>query len=121
VGAVRTAADASAALLAVLDGAGVVIHASASPEIVDRLVDDLRHIGAVDHRRVPRGAGPQIGQEALQLLALLAAGRTLGDAASSMGLSRRTADRRLAEARDALGVGRTVEAVSHARRLGWIG
>lgn len=55
------------------------------------------------------------------ILALLASGRTLGDAAVALALSRRTADRRLALARAALGVERTVEAVARARALGWLG
>jgi DNA-binding CsgD family transcriptional regulator len=107
-------------MLAVLDGDGVVVHASAPPEVLDRLLDDLRHIGPVDHRRVASAPAPVLGAEARGLLVLLAAGRTLADAAGTLGLSRRTADRRLAEARMALRVGRTVEAVAAARRLGWL-
>ena len=64
---------------------------------------------------------PSIDPDAVAILAILAEGRTLGDAASTLGLSRRTADRRLAEAREAFGVERTVEAVSRARRLGLLG
>jgi hypothetical protein len=37
-----------------------------------------------------------------------------------LGLARRTADRRLAEARRTLGVSRTTEAIARARRLGWL-
>ena len=37
-----------------------------------------------------------------------------------LGLARRTADRRLAEARRGLGVTRTTEAIARARRLGWL-
>jgi DNA-binding NarL/FixJ family response regulator len=44
---------------------------------------------------------------------------TLGQAATELGLSRRTADRRLAEARLALGARRTTEAVVLARQAGW--
>jgi DNA-binding NarL/FixJ family response regulator len=121
VGKVRTAADASAALLAVLDGAAIVMHACAPPEILDRLLGDLRHVGPVDHRRDSEPASPTLDAEARELLALLAQGRTLGAAAAALGLSRRTADRRLAEARTALGVERTVEAVAQARRRGWLG
>jgi DNA-binding CsgD family transcriptional regulator len=121
VGDVRTVADASAAMLAVLDGAGVVIRACAPPEVLDRLLGDLRHVGVVEHRRAPEAAMPVLDREARELLGLLAQGRTLGDAAAALGLSRRTADRRLADARAALGVERTVEAVAQARRRGWLG
>jgi len=121
VGDVRTVADASAALLAVLDGAAVVIRACAPPDVLDRLLGDLRHVGRVDHRRASAAATPALDREARGLLALLAQGRTLGDAAAALGLSRRTADRRLAEARMALGVQRTVEAIAQARRRGWLG
>jgi DNA-binding CsgD family transcriptional regulator len=121
VGLVRSAEDAAAAMLAVLDGAGVIIHASAPPEVQDRLIGDLRHIGPVDHRRDQGQSEPALEDDARQILAILAQGRTLGEAAAAVGLSRRTADRRLAQARAALGVERTVEAVARARRLGWLG
>lgn len=119
-GAVSGPEDAARALLAVLGGAGVVIHGLASREIIDRLLDDLRHAGPVEHRRQLQ-AGPQpLGADELEILRMLGDGRRLGDAANALGLSRRTADRRLADARRALGVERTVEAVAKARRLGWL-
>jgi DNA-binding NarL/FixJ family response regulator len=62
-----------------------------------------------------------LDEDARAILRCLAEGQTLGQAASTLNLSRRTADRRLAEARRALGVERTVEAVSRGRRLGWLG
>jgi DNA-binding CsgD family transcriptional regulator len=46
-----------------------------------------------------------------RLLDRLAGGKTLGDAGTELHLSRRTADRRLASAREKLGVGTTAEAV----------
>lgn len=121
-GAVRTIEDAGAALLAVLAGKGVVIHGCAPGVVLDQLLGDLHHVGPVDHRRVP---GPpradELDADARAILSLLAQGRTLGVAARALGLSRRTADRRLAEARRALRVERTVEAVARARKLGWLG
>jgi DNA-binding NarL/FixJ family response regulator len=121
-GTVTTADDASAALLAVLGGAGLVVHGYAPHEILDRLLDDLRHAGQVDHRRSgEETASPSLDEDARAILERLAAGQTLGEAAVELGLSRRTADRRLADARAALGVERTVEAVAKARRLGWLG
>jgi DNA-binding NarL/FixJ family response regulator len=119
-GVVRSAEDAAAALLAVLDGAGVVIAAEAPREILDRLLDDLRHVGPVDHRIGEFQAPPAMTPEARAILGLLAEGETLGEAAELLGLSRRTADRRLAEARAALGVERTAQAIARAKRLGWL-
>jgi DNA-binding CsgD family transcriptional regulator len=55
--------------------------------------------------------------EERDLLALLADGQTLGAAARSLHLSRRTADRRLAGARAKLGVASTAEAVVAFTRI----
>jgi DNA-binding NarL/FixJ family response regulator len=120
-GAIASAADAADALLAVLGGAGLVAHGLASRDVLDRLLEDLRHVAPVDHRVDPGPAAPELDPEARAILVRLADGETLGAAAAALGLSRRTADRRLAEARRALGVDRTVEAIAHARRLGWLG
>ena len=61
-----------------------------------------------------------IDADARAILARLATGRTLGAIAHELGLSRRTADRRLAVARATLGAARTTEAVARAHRLGWL-
>jgi DNA-binding NarL/FixJ family response regulator len=126
-GRVETRDDAAAALLAALHGHGLVVESRAATAVLDALVDDLRHLGPVDHRgaegspgtvaAAPHGA---ISPQARALLALLAEGLTLGEAAAHLGMSRRTADRRLAEARRALSAERTTEAVARARRLGWL-
>ena len=123
VGVVDDEASAADALLAALEGAGLVVEARAARAIIDRLVDDLRRLGPVDHRTVGESTAepvPHAPPEAREILALLAEGCSLGEAAAVLGLSRRTADRRLAAARAALGVERTTEAVSQARRLGWL-
>lgn len=121
-GTVATPRDAAAALLAALDGCGLVVRASADAEVIERLVDDLRRIGEVEHRLGPEGAagpsGPAVSPDGAALLALLADGLTLGAAADRMGISRRTADRRLAEARAALGARRTTEAIARITRAG---
>ena len=119
-GRVSSAEDAAAALLAVLAGSGVVIAGSGPREVLDRLLDDLRHVGPVDHRVGAPQPLPTMTPEARAILGLLAEGQTLGEAAALLGLSRRTADRRLAEAREALGVERTAQAISRAKRLGWL-
>jgi DNA-binding NarL/FixJ family response regulator len=125
VGVVDSEATAVEALLAVLAGAGLVVEARGDRAVVDRLVDDLRRRGPVDHRTVggtgaATAAEPDLSVEARAILGMLAMGLSLGEAAHVLGLARRTADRRLAEARRALGVTRTTEAIAKARRLGWL-
>ena len=122
-GVVDSAASAAEALLAVLGGAGLVAEARAHRATIDRLVDDLRRRGPVDHRVIGADTGllePEVSVEARAILGLLAMGLSLGEAAHLLGLARRTADRRLGEARRALGVSRTTEAIARARRLGWL-
>ena len=55
-GAVSNADSARRALLAAVAGAGLVVHATADREIVDRFLDDLRRLGPVEHSMsaVPR-------------------------------------------------------------------
>ncbi len=124
VGVVDSEATAMEALLAVLGGAGLVAEARADRATIDRLVDDLRRRGPVDHRAVGAGpdggVAPEISVEGRAILGMLAMGLSLGEAAHVLGLARRTADRRLAEARRSLGVTRTTEAVARARKLGWL-
>jgi DNA-binding CsgD family transcriptional regulator len=69
----------------------------------------------------PHPAVPTLPADGRALLGLLAEGATLGAAAASLGLSRRTADRRLAEARAALNVEHTVEAVARLLHPGAFG
>lgn len=120
-GAVTTAADAEAALLGAIEGAGLVIAVTGERAFIDRLIDDLRRLGRVDHRVGEPETGPSLPADARAILGLLAEGHSLGEAAHILGLARRTADRRLAIARRALGVERTTEAIARARRLGWLG
>lgn len=115
-GVVDDELDAAEALLAAIGGAGVVIEARADREVIDRLIDDLRRLGTVEHR-IGEPEMPLLTTEERELLALLAAGTTLGEAASRLHLSRRTADRRLATARAKLGAASTAEAVVAFSRL----
>ena len=119
-GIVASDRDAAAAVLAALAGYGLVLEIRIDGPSLDRLLDDLRHLGSVRQITVGAPAAPAIDEEARQLLRLLAGGTTLGEAARTMGISRRTADRRLAAIRVALGVDRTVEAVAVAGRSGWL-
>jgi DNA-binding CsgD family transcriptional regulator len=117
VGRVATAEDASAAVLCAVAGARLVVDAVAEREVIDRLCDDLRRLGDLDHR-VADATGPRLEVEERQLLALLLGGATLGQAAQALHISRRTADRRLAAARARLGARSTSEAVAAAARAG---
>lgn len=117
-GVVRTAGDASSAVLAALRGDGVVIEADAPRAVLDALCEDLRRLGPLDHRLTQPTPDVTLTDDQRALLALLADGMAVGQAAKHLNLSRRTADRRLAAARRALGAATTTEAVLRARQLG---
>jgi len=114
-GAVTSAEDAAAALLAAVAGARLVVHALADRETIDRFVDDLRRLGEVDHRVGVRDADV-LTKEQRVLMRSLAGGASIAEAAALANVSRRTADRRIAEVRRALGAGTTAEAVASYRR-----
>ena len=118
VGWVHAEDDARRALVAAVAGAGLIVTTSAPRLIIDRLVDDLGRLGRVTHVTPDAPAPPRLDADQRALLALLAEGLTLGAAAEQLGLSRRTADRRLAAAKRALGALRTADALVKARRLG---
>ncbi|MBC2931747.1 hypothetical protein [Nocardioides sp. zg-1228] len=111
-----TVDDEAAAVDAVLSavaGQGLLVEATADRPVVDRLCDDLRRLGHLDHRVAP---GAVLTQEQHALLALLAGGESLGAAAARLHLSRRSADRRLAGARAVLGAGSTPAAIAAWQR-----
>jgi len=114
---VATVQDAGAAVLAAVRGARLVLDAVAPREVIDQLCDDLRRLGTLDHRIGPPSR-PVLSAEERALLAQLLAGATLGQAARTLHLSRRTADRRLASARSTLGARSTAEALLLASELG---
>ena len=118
-GWVGTADDARRALLAAVAGAGLVVGCSADRETVDRFLADLRRLGPVEHVHDDdrTAAGPLTDVERA-LLGLLAEGLTVREAAAEVGVSTRTADRRLALARQRLGVGSTAAAIVAARSGG---
>ena len=116
-GEVRSAADAAAALLAVVAGAGLVVAGRAERDVLDLLCDDLRRLGQLDHRTRSTPRPPTLTAEERTLADLLLAGITLGQAAQQLNISRRTADRRLASFREALGVETTAEALIVYGRL----
>jgi DNA-binding CsgD family transcriptional regulator len=118
VGAVTDAAGAAQAVLAAVRGCDLVVLATAERAVIDQLCDDLRRLGQLEHVVGTDSARPLLGPEERELLARLGAGASLGEAAKALHMSRRTADRRLAAARRALGVRSTSEAVVLARRQG---
>ena len=110
---------AQQAVLAALAGAHLVVKASAPREVIDMLCEDLRRLGTLEHRVGPeRQEGPELGGAERALIERLLAGDSLGQAANALHLSRRTADRRLASARRALGAATTAEALAVAVRIG---
>lgn len=115
-GTVASAEDAAAALLAVVAGAGLVAAGRAERDVVDRLCDDLRRLGRLDHRTASTPRAPRLTSEEQALVDLLLRGKTLGEAARALLLSRRTADRRMASVRAKLGVRTTAEALVALRR-----
>ncbi len=116
VGEIASAAAAASALLAVVAGAGLVVHVRADRDLVDRFCDDLRRFGDIDYRTASTPRRPRLTSEQRQLIDLLADGVTLGGAARRLNLSRRTADRRLAEARRTFGVETTAELLARSAR-----
>lgn len=109
---------AQRAALVAVSGAGLIIEATAAREVLDRLCDDLRHLGTLEHRVGEVAGTEMLSAEEQALLELLLAGASLGEAARRLHVSRRTADRRLAAARRTLGVATNAEAVVVARRMG---
>lgn len=110
-GIVASAEDAAAALLAAVGGAGVLIHSTAERDVVDRLCDDLRRLGKLDHRVGDRPPRARLTKEEQALVEILLEGESLGAAARKLNVARRTADRRLASVRTKLGVETTAEAL----------
>jgi hypothetical protein len=110
-GAVTDHPTAQLALLAAARGAAVVILTDPTSDLGQALQADLARIGPITPERSP------LAPEQRALLDRLAAGETIAAAATAEYLSLRTANRRIAEARAALGVRTTREAVLAYLRL----
>ena len=121
-GPVSSPADAGAALLCAARGARLVV--AVTEALLPSVYDDLRRSGGVEYAAAAsagtgaagtRAAGtPTAGlltDDQVVLLTLLAAGHSLTESAQQLFLSQRTAERRLAAARDALGAASTAEAL----------
>jgi DNA-binding NarL/FixJ family response regulator len=113
--AVRTADDCEAALVALTRGVDLVVTLDLAGSRGSAFVDDLARIAHVS----VRDSEPllDLSAEQVELLEALATGRTLTEVARSFGLSRRTATRRLADARAVLGAGTTIEALRMFEQL----
>lgn len=121
-GIVADRAEAVAALVAAVRGAGLVVSVGLAADEADVFLDDLARIGPILRPpAAPAVAGPQLSPEQRQLLEILAAGATVPDAARQLYLSVRTAERRIGEIRRVLGVRTTAEAVLAARAATAVG
>jgi DNA-binding NarL/FixJ family response regulator len=115
VGRVSTDDELRLAVLAAARGAGVIAFDVAPVSLRARLADDLSRLGDVE---LLSSETPTLSVECRCLLEAIATGASVRDAAASIHLSTRTANRRLAEGRRALGVRSNAEAVMAAIRLG---
>jgi len=118
-GVICQSEEAAASIMAAVRGTGIIATLEVEPSIRVRFLEDLHHLGPVDSRegREPQGLILEVDQ--IRLLDLLTDGLSLPDAARRLYLSPRTVERRLAAARQALGVPTTAEAlVAYARHGG---
>lgn len=110
VSPVHDVGDAARVVEVAARGAAVVVACAVVP-LSEVLVEDLARVGAVELWDGTESLACRLSLEQVQLLAVLGDGRPLGAAAARLHLSRRTADRRIAEARRVLGVRSTAEAM----------
>lgn len=132
LGTVDDEDSASAALIGLVRGHGVLALLAARDDVAARFLDDLLRFGRIDHRPgTPAAAGNvdldgptldgvNVDGVALQavdldLLRLLGDGSTVTQASKALHISRRTANRRLIALRQAYGVATTAQLVSRSR------
>jgi DNA-binding NarL/FixJ family response regulator len=115
---VRDLPEATRAVLLAVRGHRLVALVAGPSEMADRLCRDLGRLGGARMRRTPvAGAGATLQTPGWAVLSRVARGIGLQEVACDLRVSRRTVDRRLAQARRELGVRTTTEAVL-AYRLG---
>lgn len=114
LGEIRERADAADAVVMAARGAGVIALVRCDSSTLALLVDDLRQLDEPELDTSLAGGEPlpHLDADQLGILRMIAAGATVTEAAEALHLSRRTAARRLADARRQLGVSTTVEAVA---------
>lgn len=110
VGELPDLAAAQAALLCAVRGAGLVVGLDPAAPWATGFRDDLRQLAPAERAAGPEPVGA-LTPDQRDMLELLAAGNSIAQAARLRFLSLRTANRRVAEAREALGVATTREAV----------
>lgn len=110
IGEVADSDGARAAIEALTRGVAVSIAVGLTGDDRRRFEEDLARTGSLSTDR--SGDANGLTPEHIALLDGLAAGLSVTAAAASANLSRRTANRRLTEARARLGVGSTAEAVT---------
>lgn len=117
-GYVKVPSDVSDALLSVARGAGLIAALRCDARTRRSFLHDLRRVGVVEIRSEDE-ISPllKLSGEQLELIEYLATGSTVGQAAARVNRSRRTTDRMLAGAREALNVGTNAEAVTRLRKL----
>lgn len=113
VGSVTSEAELTAAVLGSTRGADIVV-GCADDGLRARLLDDLARLGPVELVELGDDPLDALDEDQRALLAALADGSSISAAADSLFLSTRTAERRLAAARAALGVRTTAEAIALA-------
>lgn len=113
---VASVADVEAAVLAALDGQRVlaIVHDAGDAGLIELATAELRRIGpgVVHELTITDPPDTELEPESAAVLAMLAEGLTIASAASRLGVSTRTATRRIERARQALGVSTTAEAVA---------
>lgn len=113
LGEIRGRADAADAVVMAARGAGVLAIVRCDPATLALLVDDLRQLDEPElDLELTASTSTALDADQLGILRLVASGATVTEAAQALHLSRRTAARRLADARKRLGVATTVEAAS---------
>ena len=120
LGAVTDPATAERALVACARGAGVVVDVADCPgDLLGPLLDDLARLAlAPAPGRAPARSALPLTPEQRALLELVARGASVPEAAEALFLSHRTAERRMAGIRKALGVPSTTAAVALLRKSG---
>jgi DNA-binding CsgD family transcriptional regulator len=119
VGPIDDAEQAGAAIEALTRGVGLAVAVRVTGDLRHRTLEDLHRLGAVQ-TAAPLTVRPAglLDEEQRRLLAALAAGATVTEAARQLHLSRRTANRRLTAIRERLGVQSTAEAITRWSRPG---
>lgn len=119
-GVIEGGAIAADAVLSGVRGCGLLIamQRDVDGDVAVGFLRDLSKLGPVTVRRVVAEKGPSLTADQREVLTALAAGSTIPEAARELFISVRTAERRVAEARRALDVRTTAEAVSRMAGFG---